>query len=95
MTVNKKEFADRLAANSGITKGLAFWVVGIFWETLLEFLAEGDTINFYGLGKFDMMTVKEFKARNLRTGEPCIVPEHKKVRFRPSKFLAQKIEGMF
>lgn len=94
MAVNKKEFADRLAANSGITKGLAFWVVGIFWETVLEFIAEGDTVNVYGFGKFDMKTIKEFEARNPKTGEPHVVSEHKKVRFRPSETLAKKIEDI-
>ncbi len=64
----------------------------LFWETLMDFLSEGKKVNFYGTGHFELKTVKEKKARNPKTGEACIVPEHKKVKFYSSETLADRIE---
>ena len=92
-SVNKKEFADRMAERGGIYKKDAFLAVELFWETLMDYMAEGETVNFQGLGNFKMRTVKERPARNPRTGEKCIMPEHRKVRFQPSELLTDKIEN--
>ena len=46
----------------------------------------------YGFGKFELKKMKEKPARNPITGESCIVPEHKKVRFYVSEGLSGRIE---
>ena len=92
-TVNKKEFAYRLAEKGGFYKKDAVKAVELFWETLAECLAEGKKVNFYGTGNFQMKTVRGREARNPKTGEPCIVPDRRKVRFYPSEKLAGKIES--
>lgn len=92
-TVNKKEFADRMAESGGIYKKDAFLAVELFWETLMDYLSEGRKVNFYGIGHFELKTVKEREARNPKTGEKCIMPEHQKVKFYPSELLTGKIEN--
>lgn len=92
-TINKKEFADRVAGEGGITKKAAFKGVELFWDVLLGYLAEGKKVNFYGIGHFELKTVKGREARNPKTGEKCIVPEHRKVKFYPSELLSDKIEN--
>lgn len=91
-TVNKKEFADMMAEKGDIYKKEAFKAVGLFWETLLDYLAEGRKVNFYGIGHFELKTVKEREARNPKTGETCIAPEHQKVKFYSSETLTDKME---
>ena len=94
MAVNKKEFAYKMAEQGGIYKKDAVKAVNLFWEILMDYLSEGETVNFQGLGNFKIRTVKERKnARNPKTGEKCIIPEHQKVIFRPSELLADKIEN--
>lgn len=92
-TVNKKEFAYRLAEKGGFYKKDAMKAVELFWETLLEYLEEGEKVNFYGIGNFKMKTVKGREARNPKTGEKCIVPDRKKVKFYPSETLTVRIEN--
>lgn len=92
VTVNKKEFANMIAEKGGFYKKDVMKMTELFWETLLDYLAEGKKVNFYGIGHFELKTVKERMARNLKTGEACIVPEHKKVKFYPSEKLADKME---
>lgn len=93
MAVNKKEFADRMAENGGTTKKAAYQAVEAFIETIIDYLREGETINFQRFGSFRLKTVKERPARNPKTGESCIVPEHKRVKFTASETLADKIEN--
>ena len=40
MAVTKKEFADRMAENGGITKKAAYKAVDAFIETLMEYMSE-------------------------------------------------------
>lgn len=93
MVVLKKEFSDRLAKNCGMTKLDAFIVVNAFWHTLLEFLADGYTVNFYGIGKFELKKMKGMKSSNL-DGKTYLIPECSKVKFRPSKALKRKIKEL-
>lgn len=92
-TINKKEFAYRIAEEGGFYKKDAVKMTELFWETLMGCLAEGKEVNFYGVGHFELKTVKGKKARNPKTGEPCTVPGHKAVKFYPSRGLAEKICG--
>ncbi len=91
-TVNKKEFAYKIAEKGGFYKKDAVKMTELFWETLLDYLSEGKKVNFYGTGHFELKTVKEKEARNPKTGEACIVPEHKKAKFYSSENLADKMK---
>ena len=92
-TVNKKEFAYKIAEEGGFYKKDAMKMVELFWDTLLDYLEEGKKVNFYGIGHFKMKTVKGRGARNPKTGEPCIIPDRKKVKFYPSETLTENIEN--
>lgn len=90
MTVNKKEFADRMAENGGITKKAARKAVKLFIETIEDFLSEGEKIMISGFGRFEVRTMKE-KVGNLK-GKSCIIPEHEYVGFHASNLLMDRIQ---
>lgn len=92
-TVNKKEFAYKVAEKGGFYKKDAVKAVELFWETLLDYLEEDKKVNFYGIGHFELKTVKGREARNPKTGEPCIIPDRRKVKFYPSETLTENIES--
>ena len=58
MAIYKKEFADRMAESGGITKKLAYKAVGLFIDTLMDYLSEDEKVMFTGFGRFDMRTIK-------------------------------------
>lgn len=91
-TVNKKEFAYKIAEEGGFYKKDAMKMVELFWDTLLDYLEEGKKVNFYGIGNFKLKTVKGRAARNPMTGEPCIIPDRRKIRFCPSETLTESVE---
>lgn len=94
MAVLKKEFIDRMAEKGGITKKAAREGLELFIETLMDCMAEDEKVMIKGFGRFEMRTLKERKGLNPQTGESCIVPEHKKMKFVVSDLLADKIEEM-
>ncbi len=92
MTVNKKEFTGRLAKIGGIKKNKAKEYVDLFIDTLIDCLGKDDTVKICGFGTFTLKTIPQKPARNPKTGEKCIMPEHKKVKFYPTEGLAKRIE---
>ena len=59
MAICKKEFANRMAENGGITKKSAFNAVGLFIETLKDYLSEDERVMFTGFGRFDTDSQRE------------------------------------
>lgn len=92
MIINKKEFANRMAEISGIKKYQARENVDLFIETIIDCLKDEDVIKIHGFGRFELKTIKEKPAQNPKTGEKCIVPEHKKVKFYATDGLDKKIK---
>lgn len=91
MTITKTEFVNRMAEIGGITKAEASRGVDAFIATLIDCLNDGCVVKFVGFGKFELKTMKEKPARNPKTGESCIVPEHKKVKFYAGETLTDKM----
>ena len=91
MSVLKKEFIDRMAETGGITKKAARQGVELFIETLIDCMAEDEKVMFNNFGRFEMKTLEGRKGR-LPLGGECIIPEHKKMKFYPSRTLSKKIE---
>ena len=93
MAVLKKEFIDRMAETGGITKIAAREGLELFIETLMDCICENEKVMFNNFGRFEMKTLGSRKGR-LPLGGECIIPEHKKMKFYPSKTLSKKIEEM-
>ena len=92
MAVLEKEFIDRMAENGGITKKAAKQGLDLFFETLMECMAEGEKVLLVGIGRFEMKTTKERIGKVPLSGAECIVPEHRRMKFHASETLADKIE---
>ena len=84
MAVLKKEFIDRMAETGGITKKAAREGLELFIETLMDCICENEKVMFNNFGRFEMKTLGSRKGR-LPLGGECIIPEHKKMKFYPSK----------
>ena len=92
MAVLKKEFIDRMSENGGITKKAAKQGLDLFFETLMESMAEGEKVLLVGLGRFEMKTIKERRGRVPLSGAECVIPEHRVMKFRASETLTDKID---
>lgn len=94
MAVLKKEFINRMAENGGITKKAARMGFDLFFETLMECMAEEEKVLLVGLGRFEMKTTSERKGKVPLSGAECVIPEHKNMKFYVSKSLNDRIEEL-
>lgn len=83
MIVNRNTFIQQLIDEHNFTKKAATLIVDSFWDILTKNLADGNTVVFKGLGKFDIVNRKQRIARNPQTGELCEVPAYLVPRFYP------------
>lgn len=94
MAVLKKEFTDRMAEKGGITKKEAKRGFELFIDTLMDYMAEDEKVMVKGFGRFEMKTYKEKVCRSPISGEDCMIPEHKKMRFYASEKLPEWIKEL-
>lgn len=94
MAVLKKEFIDRMAERGGITKKAAKEGFNLFFDTLMECMAEEEKVLLVGLGRFEMKTTKERMGKVPLSRAECIIPEHRNMKFYASEKLTDKIDNM-
>ena len=69
-------------------------IFNIMFDTITESLTKIQPVELRDFGRFSTKTIKaKYNARNPKTGELIYVPEKKKVSFKMSKHLKQKING--
>jgi DNA-binding protein HU-beta len=88
--VIKKDLVNKIVA-LGFPKKQAKESMEAVIEAIGAGLAKGEKIQLQGLGSFEVRTTKERKGRNLKTGEPLIIPSRKVPVFRPAPILRKKI----
>ena len=70
------EVTNRVEANKKVTTD----IINATIETIKDTLANGEEIKLTGFVNFEIKDVPEREARNIKTGEPVIVPAHKTVK---------------
>ena len=83
MVVNKKEFVRQLAKKQKHSQAFTADIVEAFLNTITDNLNKGNTVNFHGFGRFDILERKARSCPNPQTGERCVVPSHWVPRFYP------------
>lgn len=91
LRMNKKDLIQQLSKRCGIKKYKAEECLEAFKEILAEALLDGEKVNMAGFGIFDTVHAKEAMRRNPCTGEPVLMPERIKVRFKASEPLKRKL----
>lgn len=59
-------------------------IVDTVFEVIIAGVNEDGEVSIHQFGKFVKVVKPEHKARNPKTGEEIIVPEHNVVKFKPS-----------
>jgi nucleoid DNA-binding protein len=90
--MNRAKFADTIAKKMGVKKRLASEFIDAFEEVVIDELSNSGNVKLVGFGTFDIVERKSKLARNIRTGEPVMVPARKVVVFKVGKFLKESIE---
>jgi DNA-binding protein HU-beta len=89
--MTKQQFIDAVAAETGQTKAESERTLDAILNTAGQALAKGERIEFRGFGIFAVKDTKARTGRNPRTGEAVTIAASRKVTFRPSKELKDRL----
>ena len=93
MTLTKKAIIKAVATENGFSKDQAVKSVNSLIEIIKKTLESGDYVLITGFGTFRVITKKERRGRNPKTGEDLILEPRRVVRFKESDNLRKKLNG--
>ncbi len=83
--MTKADIVDRVAEGTGLTKLETEAIIEGFLKTVIDALKEGNGIEIRGFGSYRVKKKNARQARNPKTGEQVMVPEHYVPAFKFSK----------
>ena len=93
--MNRNAFIDQIAARAQSSKTEVEHIINAALALIADALANGETIELRGFGSFQVSAKrrKERQGRNPKTGESLTISAKKVALFKPSKELAQRVNG--
>lgn len=85
--MNKEELVREVAKKTELTQGVVKKCLDGLIDVITESVKKGEEIRIVGFGTFRVVTRKERKGKNPRSGEEITIPAKKVVKFSPGKKL--------
>lgn len=89
--MNKAEFKKQLATRLSLPQYVTNDIIDACTEIIARSLKEGDPVALQGFGVFTPWQQTERLGRNPRTGVDCMIAPRTSVKFKPGKFLLEKL----
>ena len=90
--MNKTELIAAMAENSGLTKKDCEAALAAFTGAVETAMKSGDKVQMVGFGSFEVKERPARVGRNPRTGEECLIPASRVVKFTPGKALKEAVK---
>ena len=91
--LNKKALAEKLVEAGYVgTKKAATEIVDALFEEMTNTLSEGNTVDIYGFGKFEVVTRNARTGVNPATGAKIEIAESKAIKFKVAKSLKEAVK---
>lgn len=90
-TIGLMELSARLADRHDLSKARAKAILDDLRDHVVETLLEGQRVNLFGLGTFEVRDTKAKMGRNPKTGESIAIPAGRKVVFKVAKGLKDQM----
>ena len=87
--MTRADIVNLISEEVNLSKNDIEKIVVKFQKTIVQKIAEGETIYLRGFGTFGSKIRKERMARNIKTNEPILVPLHKAPYFKAGKELKE------
>lgn len=84
-TISKSDLIKTIAIKQNIPTAYVKMVMDALPVSIAEELKNGNKVQWFGFGTFDITERKERSGRNPKTGEPIIIAASKSVKFRKTK----------
>lgn len=92
LMANKAELVERVAGKTNLTKKDVTAAVEALFESVEEFLAEGEKVQVIGFGTFEVRDRAARKGRNPQTGEEIEIKATKVPGFKAGKALKDAVK---
>ena len=89
--MTKADLVNVVAANTGISKKDVEATLSGAFEAVTAALKEGDKVQIFGFGTFEVKATAEREGRNPKTGEAIKIAAAKKPAFTASKVLKDAV----
>lgn len=89
--MTKYDIAKQVYATTDLTQAQAAQAVQATFDSLAKVLLQSGRVELRGFGVFAIQPRAARKARNPRTGEEVVVPEHEAIAFKPSVLLKREL----
>ncbi len=89
--VTKKDIISKVAEKTGETKKDITTIVDAFLSTIESTIAEGETVDLSGFGKFEVSERAARTGINPATKEKIEIPASKNVKFKAAKALKETV----
>lgn len=91
--MTKAGLAQELCDQLGVNKREAKELVELYFDTVREVLAEGESVKISGFGNFNIREKTPRPGRNPKTGEEIPISARRVVTFKPGQKLKHRIES--
>ena len=91
--MNNSDLADRVAAESGLSKADARKVVDGLFAAIADAAGKGEEISVNGFGKFKVKESAAREGRNPSTGATIQIAASKKLGFSAAKAVKDRLNG--
>ena len=90
--MNKTELIAAVAEKADLSKKDAEAAITATVDAITEALTQGEKVQLVGFGSFEVKTRAARVGRNPRTGEECLIPASRVVKFTPGKALKEAVK---
>ncbi len=90
--MNKSELIDKVAETAELNKASATRVVEVVFDSIVNALRQGDSVNLVGFGTFSVTMRAARTGRNPRTGETINIAASKNPKFKAGKGLKDALK---
>lgn len=91
--MTKTDLVQRISEKAQMTKKEAEEAIDTVLSGIAAALETGNKVDLRGFGSFQVSEKAERQGRNPRTGEAMTIAARKAVAFKPSKELAERVNG--
>jgi integration host factor subunit beta len=91
--MNKIDLIQALKDSNNLTKSEAEKIVTLFFDKIVDALAQGDRVEIRGLCSFSIKKYGGYTGRNPKTGEKVKIKPKKLPFFKAGKELRERVDG--
>lgn len=94
MAVTRQDLAQIVSTKAGVSASEAKQLVELVFSQITAALEAGEDVKLSTFGSFQIRHSPKRMGRNPKTGESAVISARRRVTFKPSKLLLERVDGL-